>query len=138
MNGSMAQSAFLVVVFVVVLALFPLALKWLQRRGAVPGGPSQQFSRIVSQLAVGPQQRVVTVEVGAEGARTWLVLGVTASSITCLHTLPAPAGGDAPVAHGPLSPFAALLGARRAQESGAPAMPPSPGQTGGSPGGERG
>jgi flagellar protein FliO/FliZ len=32
---------------------------------------------------------VVTVEVGPEGARTWLVLGVTGQSITCLHTLPA-------------------------------------------------
>ncbi|WP_208507883.1 flagellar biosynthetic protein FliO, partial [Variovorax paradoxus] len=46
-------------------------------------------SRLLSAVAVGPQQRVVTVEVGPEGARTWLVLGVTGQSITCLHTLPA-------------------------------------------------
>jgi flagellar protein FliO/FliZ len=40
-------------------------------------------------MAVGPQQRVLTVEVGPENARTWLVLGVTGQTITCLHTLPA-------------------------------------------------
>jgi flagellar protein FliO/FliZ len=38
---------------------------------------------------------VVTVEVGPEGARTWLVLGVTAQSINCLHVMPA---GAAPTA----------------------------------------
>jgi len=39
---------------------------------------------------------VVTVEIGPEGSRTWLVLGVTSQSITCLHTMPvglAPARG---------------------------------------------
>ena len=45
-------------------------------------------SRVVSAVAVGPQQRVVTVEVGPEHARTWLVLGVTAQQVSCLHVLP--------------------------------------------------
>jgi flagellar protein FliO/FliZ len=32
---------------------------------------------------------VVTVEVGPQNARVWLVLGVTQQSIQCLHTMPA-------------------------------------------------
>ena len=44
-------------------------------------------SKIISAVAVGQHQRVVTVEVGPEGARVWLTLGVTAHTITCLHTV---------------------------------------------------
>ena len=43
-------------------------------------------SKVISAVAVGPHQRVVTVEVGPEDARVWLTLGVTAQNITCLHT----------------------------------------------------
>ena len=32
---------------------------------------------------------MVTVEVGPEGRRVWLTLGVTAQSITCLHCVDA-------------------------------------------------
>lgn len=85
-----------VVLFVVLLALLPVALKWVQRRagGGVLG--SAVATRIVSAVGVGPHQRVVTVEVGPEGGRVWLTLGVTAQNITCLHTAAAP--GDASVA----------------------------------------
>jgi len=83
----MTQTIVSVVLFLVILALLPLAIRWLQQRA--PGGASTgAASRIVSTLAVGPQQRVVTVEVGPESARTWLVLGVTAQNITCLHNVP--------------------------------------------------
>lgn len=82
----MTQTIVSVVLFLVILGLLPLAIRWLQQRN--PGGVSASTaSRIVSTVAVGPQQRVVTVEVGPEGARTWLVLGVTPQNITCLHTL---------------------------------------------------
>ena len=85
----MTQTLLTVALFVVLLALVPVALKWVQRRSV--GGVSGMASapRVISALAVGPHQRVVTVEVGPEGARTWLVLGVTAQSITCLHSIPA-------------------------------------------------
>lgn len=84
----MSQTLMTVGVFVVLLALVPLALKWAQRRSV--GGISGLTSapRVISAVAVGPHQRVVTVEVGPESARTWLVLGVTAHSITCLHSVP--------------------------------------------------
>lgn len=81
----MSQTWLLIGFFVLLLSLLPWGLKWLQRR--VTGGLSgAALTRIVSAVAVGPQQRVVTVEVGPEGARTWLTLGVTAQTITCLHT----------------------------------------------------
>lgn len=82
----MTQALVSVVLFVFLLALIPVALKWAQRRAA--GGASSTFaaSKVISAVAVGPHQRVVTVEVGPEGARTWLTLGVTAQNISCLHS----------------------------------------------------
>lgn len=81
----MTQTLVLVAVFVFLLALLPMGVRWLKQRS--PGGLSASGSaaRIVSVLAVGPQQRVVTIELGTEQARVWLTLGVTAQSITCLH-----------------------------------------------------
>ena len=84
--------------FALILALIPIAL-WLLRRsplgrlsGGAPGGPL----RVVATLALGPHQRIVTVEVGAGEDRRWLVLGVSPAGIHTLHTLPpqpeAPAG----------------------------------------------
>ncbi len=98
----MTQTIVSVVLFLVILALLPPAVRWFQQRA--PGGASNAAaSRIVSTLAVGPQQRVVTVEVGPEGARTWLVLGVTAQNISCLHSMPA---GLAPVRSSVFAPAA--------------------------------
>jgi len=82
----MTQTILSVVAFLVVLALLPLGIRWIQRRA--PGGAtSSGTSKIISAIAVGPHQRVVTVEVGPAGMRTCLVLGVTAQSITCLHSV---------------------------------------------------
>lgn len=91
----MSQAWVSVVVFVVLLALAPLGLKWVQRRAASGATGPAVASRVVSAVAVGPHQRVVTVEVGPEGARVWLTLGVTAQNITCLHTAVVPLGGQA-------------------------------------------
>jgi len=82
----MTQTIISVAVFLVLLALLPVGIRWMQRR--IPGGSSAAAaSKIVSAIAVGPHQRVVTVEIGPDGARTWLVLGVTAQNITCLHSV---------------------------------------------------
>jgi flagellar protein FliO/FliZ len=48
--------------------------------------------RVVSAVMVGQRERVVIVEMGEE----WLVLGVTAQSITLLSTRPRPADADMP------------------------------------------
>ncbi|MDB5848721.1 MAG: flagellar biosynthesis protein FliO [Rhodoferax sp.] len=82
----MSQTLLLVVLFVALMAMLPLAIKWMQRRTGGAGAIGGTNSRVISAVAVGPQQRVVTVEVGPEGARTWLVLGVTAQNINCLFT----------------------------------------------------
>jgi flagellar protein FliO/FliZ len=74
---------------VLVLGSIPLALWLLKRSGhgspsprAVPGSV-----RVVSQVVLSQQQRLVTVEVGEGADRCWLVLGVTAQQISVLHRL---------------------------------------------------
>jgi flagellar protein FliO/FliZ len=101
----MAGSAFTSALwFIAVLALIPLAL-WLLKRtplgagaGAFGGGTSGLL-RFVAALPLSPSQRIVTVEVGSGDERRWLVLGVTAQSITTLHSMApqaeAPAGAVA-------------------------------------------
>lgn len=81
----MTQSWILVGAFLAALVCLPLLLKWIKQR--VPGrfADASGQSRFVSALAVGPHQRVVTVEVGPEGKRVWLTLGVTGQTISCLH-----------------------------------------------------
>src|ERR1700748_3234122 len=91
----MQQALGLVALFVVLLALLPAGIRWLQRRSGLLGLPAMgPASKVVSAVAVGPTQRVVTVEVGPENARVWLVLGVTSQSVTCLHSVPV--GGPVP------------------------------------------
>lgn len=83
----MTQTLLLVGFFVFVLALVPSAVRWLKTRANGGSSDSTAQARFISAVAVGPHQRVVTVEVGPQGARTWLTLGVTAQSITCLHSV---------------------------------------------------
>ena len=85
----MTQTLMTVGLFVVLLACVPLAVKWVQRRSVGGATGIASAPRVISALAVGPHQRVVTVEVGPENARIWLILGVTAQSIICLHSAPA-------------------------------------------------
>lgn len=82
----MSQSLLSVGVFLLVIACLPFTVKWFKVRR---GGDFRQVggqAKLISALAVGPHQRVVTVEVGPPGERVWLTLGVTAQSITCLHS----------------------------------------------------
>ena len=86
--------------FVLVVAAIPAAL-WLLKRSPVGGALQGQGLRFVGMLPLSGTQRIVTVEVGQGEDRRWLVLGVTPTSITPLHTLPpqgeaGPAGGAAP------------------------------------------
>ncbi|WP_053014049.1 FliO/MopB family protein [Caldimonas brevitalea] len=78
--------------FFFIIAMIPAAL-WLLKRSQAAGlgalGQAQQATRVVSITGLGPNQRLVTVEVGQGDERQWLVLGVTAQSITALHTLAA-------------------------------------------------
>lgn len=103
----MTQTLLVVVLFVGAMALLPWLVRRLQQRHAAGGGVGPgAASRVLSAVAVGPQQRVVTVEVGPEHARTWLVLGVTAQQVSCLHVMAA-----APVGAGMSAAVAPVAGA---------------------------
>lgn len=93
----MTQTLLSVTLFVVLLAMVPMGVRWVQRRAAGASSAMASGSRVVSAVAVGPHQRVVTVEVGPEGARVWLTLGVTAQNISCLHTTAAGVNPAAPM-----------------------------------------
>jgi flagellar protein FliO/FliZ len=78
------------IVAAVVFTLFaclPFGVKWFQRRVGSGGFSIAHEARVLSAIAVGQNQRVVTVEVGPSDAKVWLVLGVTTQSITCLHSV---------------------------------------------------
>ena len=83
----MSQTLWVVVLFVAAVASLPWLVRRIQQRQAGGGLPAGATARVLSAVAVGPQQRVVTVEVGPEHARIQLVLGVTAQHIQCLHVL---------------------------------------------------
>lgn len=70
----------------VVLSL-PWLASWLKRRGWAGSANGAEPLRVVSVLAVGSQQKVVTVEVNLGTHRKWLILGVTAQSVTKLDSL---------------------------------------------------
>ncbi|MCD6663457.1 MAG: flagellar biosynthetic protein FliO [Comamonas sp.] len=100
--GASASSLVWVVVFIGAIATLPwLVRRWQRGRSALPGAASAG-SRVLSSVAVGPQQRVVTVEAGTAQQRVVLVLGVTAAQINCLHVLPASStfAGEMVVAQG--------------------------------------
>ncbi|GGH57126.1 hypothetical protein GCM10010975_16460 [Comamonas phosphati] len=88
----------LLVLFVAALAALPWLLRRLQGKGGMLGkmrsGPGLQ-PRVLGAVGVGPQQRVVTVEVGEGAQSVRLVLGVTAQHIQCLHVLPRDGFSDA-------------------------------------------
>lgn len=85
----LAQQIWSVLIFLACLAALPFLVKrWKSVNTAKYGGEAEPAPRVVSVLAVGPQQRVVTVEVGREGARQRMVLGVTQQSINCLFSEP--------------------------------------------------
>ena len=101
----MTQTIVSIVLFLVVLALLPLAIRAYQLR-APKGRAVSLSSRVLSSVAVGPQQRVVTVEVGPPSHPVRLVVGVTAHNVNCLYVFPEAAGdGHAPVS-GPASGLA--------------------------------
>jgi len=86
----MTQSLLSVGLFLALLVSLPFALKWLREQKLQgPLGLGAQ-AKVISAVAVGPHQRVVTVEVGAQDARVRLTLGVTAQTISLLHSEAAP------------------------------------------------
>jgi flagellar protein FliO/FliZ len=92
--------------FVAVVAMIPVALWLLKRSGRFGAVGGTGVLRTVAAMPLSPNQRVVTIEVGQGDARRWLVLGVTAHTITTLHSMEPQ--GAAP-AETPPAPFAQLI-----------------------------
>jgi flagellar protein FliO/FliZ len=88
-----------------VLALIPASMWLLRRLGAGSNAPGAGM-KVVSQLTLGPRERLVVVEAGDR----WLLLGVTASSVNRVGTL---AKGELPAGTPPAQGFAQLLSAAR-------------------------
>jgi flagellar protein FliO/FliZ len=73
--------------FLAIVALIPASLWFLKRTPL--GGGGNGVMKSIAAMPLSTSQRIVTVEVGTGSERQWLVLGVTPSSITTLHTMPA-------------------------------------------------
>ena len=84
--------------FVAVLLLIPVALWLLKRTPLGQAASGVGGMRVVAALAVAPNQRLLTVEVGSGTEQRWLVLGVSPAGIQTLHTMLA----QQPLALGPL------------------------------------
>lgn len=96
--------------FIAIVAMIPLAL-WLLKRspmGAAMGAAGAP-AKVVASLPLGPNQRVLTLEVGQGVERRWLLVGVTPQSINALHTLTPPPEAAAATGAAQPTPFAALL-----------------------------
>ena len=96
--------------FVLILCLIPAVL-WLLKRTPLGGSAATGVMRLVAQLPIAPNQRLITVEVGQGNDRCWLVLGVTGTQITTLHTM-APQAEPVTTAPASVSSFASQLAAR--------------------------
>ena len=81
----MSEQLVYIGVFLIVFASIPLILKRFLRGRALGESGSVSATKVISMVGVGPNQRVVTVEVGPDNKRLLLVLGVSGQNIACLH-----------------------------------------------------
>jgi len=95
----------MVLALVFVLGLMAAAV-WILRRAGLAPRTATGHLKIVSQLALGPRERVVIVEAGDR----WLLLGVGAGGISRLGTMPR---AESAAAEAPPASFGALLGRLR-------------------------
>jgi flagellar protein FliO/FliZ len=79
--------------FCAIVALIPVTL-WFLKRTPLGGCGGAGVMKSIAVLPLSTSQRIVTVEIGSGEERRWLVLGVTPSSITTLHSM-APQNADA-------------------------------------------
>ena len=74
--------------FIAIVALIPATL-WFLKRTPLGGAGGAGVMRSIATLPLSTSQRIVTIEVGSGADRRWLVVGVTPSSITTLHSMAA-------------------------------------------------
>ena len=122
----MLQNALPAVGLLVLMVLLAWALqRWKKHLPGVAhhSGPAL---KVLNTVSLGPQQRLVTVQVGQGPDASCLVLGVTPGAIHPLHSMPLPAEADTgtpdpmPGAGG----FAARLAQLTAPKTATPAQGP--------------
>ena len=89
----------------IVLLIVMVGIAWLLQRYRrhLPGAAHRAGPRlqVLGGVALGPQQRVVTLQVGQGEQAVCLVLGVSPGSVTALHQMPLPPeASEAPAAPG--------------------------------------
>jgi len=93
------------VVFALLLVLGAIGLfAWLLRRVGPGHSGASGLLKVVGGVMVGPRERLVLVEVGD----TWLLLGVAASNVTLVHSMPRPPDAPTP-SPSPVGTFRQLL-----------------------------
>lgn len=107
----MLQSALPALGLLLVMVLVAFALQRWRRHlpgVALRAGP---VLKVMGSVSLGPQQRLVTVQVGEGAEALCLVLGVAPGSVNTLHSMPLPAApqlADEP-GSAAANPFAARL-----------------------------
>ena len=97
--------------FIAIVALIPVTL-WFLKRTPLGGAGGAGVMRSIATLPLSTSQRIVTIEVGSGAEKRWLVIGVTPSSITTLHSMAAQVADIVPgIGTQPPHPvFAQILG----------------------------
>lgn len=108
----MWQNAWPALVLLALMVGIAWALKWA--RGRLPGlpgvpGQSGPYVKVLGTVSLGPQQRVVTLQVGQGEGATCLLLGVAPGGVNTLHEMALPTDTAAPPAPPPPGGFAARL-----------------------------
>lgn len=90
----MFQSALPAVGLLLLMVLLAFALqRWKKHLPGIAhqAGPAL---KVMNTVSLGPQQRLVTVQVGQGADAVCLVLGVAPGSVNALHSLPLPAAPE--------------------------------------------
>jgi flagellar protein FliO/FliZ len=119
MNQSIFTAMLPALGLLLVMALLAWGVHWVRKRMSPVGSGLGADLRLVSQLMVGPQQRVVVVEVHGPTGPVQLTLGVTPQHISALYVQ----GLDAP---GLLATAPAAMPAAASPEAFAAAVPAAP------------
>lgn len=105
----MLQNALPALGLLLIMVVVAIVLKRMRHHLPRVAGQDGPHLRVLSSVSLGPQQRMVTVQVGEGADSICLVLGVAPGAIQTLHTLPMPAPLTAPASSPANSPFAARL-----------------------------
>jgi flagellar protein FliO/FliZ len=105
----MLQNALPAFGLLLIMVVVAIVLKRMRQHLPRVAGQDGPYLRVLSSVSLGPQQRMVTVQVGEGADSICLVLGVAPGAVQTLHSLPLPTP-VVPPSTGPVNgPFAARL-----------------------------